>query len=379
MLEQDLQLVEVAFKKYYFDHFDLLLIPERSSEREFGYQKFNGGMNRHISIKSNEELRLMLITNIPSDVYCSNAYYSFPNLPMSEKDWKGADLIFDIDAKDLNLDCRQEHTCIKCISCDEVSALQSTCPSCKSTKIEIKSLTCKNCINGAKEEVVKLKKILEDDLDIKKEKIQVYFSGNEGFHVHVTDSPYQLLGSRERNELVDYIMFRGAMPETFGMKKYKPERSSFADINEKGWRGRASKHIFGSKSNRSKTISEIIKNSDGYSIVQHRLDSLKDIIGVKIDPNVTIDIHRIFRLPGSLNSKSGMSKVLCENIDKFNPFQDSCFIDDEKTNVLASCPTQFTLKNRKFGPYKNEKVTIPKYAASYLICKGLANTTLIQN
>src|SRR3972149_1585008 len=312
MLEQDLQLVEVAFKKYYFDHFDLLLIPERSSEREFGYQKFNGGMNRHISIKSNEELRLMLITNIPSDVYCSNAYYSFPNLPMSEKDWKGADLIFDIDAKDLNLDCRQEHTCIKCISCDEVSALQ-------------------------------------------------------------------LLGSRERNELVDYIMFRGAMPETFGMKKYKPERSSFADINEKGWRGRASKHIFGSKSNRSKTISEIIKNSDSYSIVQHRLDNLKDIIGVKIDPNVTIDIHRIFRLPGSLNSKSGMSKVLCENIDKFNPFQDSCFIDDEKTNVLANCPTQFTLKNRKFGPYTNEKVTIPKYAAIYLICKGLANTTLIQN
>ncbi|MGI0077606.1 MAG: DNA primase small subunit domain-containing protein, partial [Nitrosopumilaceae archaeon] len=267
MLEQDLQFVEATFKKYYFDHFDLLLIPERSSEREFGYQKFNGGMNRHISIKSNEELRLMLITNIPSDVYCSNAYYSFPNLPMSEKDWKGADLIFDIDAKDLNLDCRQEHICIKCISCNGVSALQSICPSCKSTKIEIKSLTCKNCINGAKEEVVKLYTILEEDLDIKKEKIQTYFSGNEGFHVHVTNSPYQQLGSRERNELVDYIMFRGAMPETFGMKKSNPKRSSFAENDEKGWRGRASKHIFGSKSNRSKTISEIIKNNDGYSIV----------------------------------------------------------------------------------------------------------------
>ena len=48
MLEQDLQLVEAAFKKYYFENFDLLLIPERASEREFGYQKFNGGMNRHI-------------------------------------------------------------------------------------------------------------------------------------------------------------------------------------------------------------------------------------------------------------------------------------------------------------------------------------------
>jgi DNA primase small subunit len=379
MLEQDLQFVEAAFKKYYFEHFDLLSIPNRASEREFGYQKFNGGMNRHISIKSNEELRLMLITNIPSDVYCSNAYYSFPNLPMSEKDWKEADLIFDIDAKDLNLDCRREHTCIKCFSCGEVSVLQSTCPTCKSTKIEKKSLTCKNCIDGAKNEVIKLYTILEEDLDIKKEKIQAYFSGNEGFHVHVTNSPYQQLGSRERNELVDYIMFRGAMPETFGIKKSNPERSSFAEIDEKGWRGRASKHIFGSKSNRSKTISEIIKNNDGYSIVQHRLESLKSIIGVKIDPNVTIDIHRIFRLPGSLNSKSGLSKVLCENIDKFNPFQESCFIDDEKTNVLANCPTQFTLKNRTFGPYKNEKVTIPKYAAIYLICKGLANTILIQD
>ena len=372
MLELDLKFAEDTFKKYYFEHFDLLSIPNRASEREFGYQKFNGGiMNRHISIKSNEELRLMLITNIPSDVYCSNAYYSFPNLPMSEKDWKGADLIFDIDAKDLNLDCRLEHTCIKCISCNEVSVLQSTCPSCKSTKIAIKSLTCKNCINGAKEEVIKLKKILEDDLGIKNEKIQVYFSGNEGFHVHVTDSPYQLLGSRERNELVDYIMFRGAMPETFGMKKVKPQPSSFVEIDAKGWEGRVAENIFGSKSKRSKVITEIITN--GYSVFQQRLDNLKETIGVKIDPNVTIDIHRIFRLPGSLNSKSGLSKVLCENMDKFNPFQDSCFIDDENTTVLANCLTPFTLKNKKFGPYKNEKITIPKYAAIYLICKGLAN------
>jgi DNA primase small subunit len=315
----------------------------------------------------------MLITNIPSDVYCSNGYYSFPNLPMSEKDWKEADLIFDIDAKDLNLDCRQLHTCLKCLSCGEVSQSQLTCPSCKSTKIEIKSLTCKNCINGAKQEVFKLEKILVEDLAIEKEKIQVFFSGNEGFHIHVTNSPYQQLGSRERNELVDYIMFRGVMPETFGMKKYKPERSSFVDFDDNGWRGRTSKHIFGSKSKRSKTISEIISN--GYAVFQNKLENLKDVVGVKIDPNVTIDIHRIFRLAGSLNSKSGMSKILCENLENFDPFSDACFIDDEKTDIVTNCPIQFTLKNKKFGPYRNEKITLPKYAAIYLICKGLANTT----
>jgi len=372
MLEQDLKLVEGAFKKYYFDHFDMIPIPERASEREFGYQKFNGGMNRHISIKSNEELRLMLITHIPSDVYCSNAYYSFPNLPMSEKDWKEADLIFDIDSKDLNLECRNDHTCSKCLSCGEISVAQSSfCESCKSTKIEKKSLTCKNCINGAKNEVIKLNKILEDDFAISKEKIHVYFSGNEGFHIHVINSAYQQLGARERNELVDYLMFRGSIPETFGMKKSQPTRTSFVELDDTGWRGRVAKHIFGSKSMRSKVITETISN--GYSIFQQKLDALKDTIGIKIDPNVTIDIHRIFRLPGSLNSKSGMSKIPCEHIEKINPFVDACIIDDEKTDVLASCPFQFTLKNRKFGPYSNEKISIPKYAAIYLICKGLAN------
>ena len=373
MLEQDLEFVEAAFKKYYFDHFDIFSIPTRASEREFGYQKFNGGMNRHISIKSNEELRLLLISNIPSDVYCSNGYYSFPNLPMSEKDWKEADLIFDIDAKDLNLDCREKHTCMKCLSCGEVSSSTLTCESCNSSKIEKKSVTCKNCINGAKQEVFKLEKILVDDLNIQKENIQVYFSGNEGFHIHVIDSPYQKLGSRERNELVDYIMFRGAMPETFGMKKFKPERSSFANIDDLGWRGRASKEIFGSKSKRSKIISEIMSN--GYSIFQQRLDNLKDVIGAKIDPNVTIDVHRIFRLPGSLNSKSGLSKILSDDLEKFDPFVDACFIDDEETEILANCPVEFTLKKKKFGPFRNEKVVIPKYAAIYLICKGLGKTT----
>ena len=34
------------------------------------------------------------MSNIPSDVFCSNAYYTFPNMPMSEKEWKEADIIF---------------------------------------------------------------------------------------------------------------------------------------------------------------------------------------------------------------------------------------------------------------------------------------------
>ena len=370
MQERDVKFLEESFKKYYFDHFDLIKVPERTSEREFGFQKFNSGMNRHISLKDNKELHLLLIQNIPSDVYCSNAYYSFPNLTMNEKDWKEADLIFDIDSKDLNLDCRQNHCVTKCNECNQVSKLNNHCSKCNSSKINIKSLTCKNCIKASKNEVFKLLNILVEDLGVEKDSIKVYFSGNEGFHVYVYDTQFQELGSRERSELVDYIMFKGTIPETFGMKKIKPKRSLFPEFEEKGWRGRFSKETFGSKSKRSKIISELISN--GYSDFQKRLEDISKKIGAQIDPNVTMDIHRIFRLPGSLNSKSGLTKILCKDLKIFDPYSESSFLNENPVEIIANCPIEFKLRNRKFGPFENETVSVPTYAAAYMICKNLA-------
>ena len=117
---------------------------------------------------------------------------------MNEKDWKEADLIFDIDAKDLNLDCRKNHTIFKCNECNEISTNNNNCSKCNSIKLEKKSLPCKNCIDASKNEVSKLSKILTEDLDVQQNNIHVYFSGNEGFHVYVYDSQFQQLGSRER-------------------------------------------------------------------------------------------------------------------------------------------------------------------------------------
>ena len=372
MLENDLKFLEETFKQYYFDHFDSIHVPDRSQEREYGYKKFNSGMIRHISLKTDKDLHLMLMTNVPSDVFCSNAYYSFPNLPMAEKDWKEADLIFDIDAKDLNLSCRKDHTCIKCISCGEISLLQDVCPKCKSNKLDLLSLPCQNCISGVKKEVLNLIKILTNDLQIDDENVRISFSGNEGFHLYVANSFYNQLGSKERGDLIDYIMFRRAIPERFGFKKENPSRLSFPELDEAGWRGRVAKELFGSKSKRSKAITKIISN--GYFAYQQILEEMgKHSIGIKIDPNVTVDIHRIFRLEGSLNSKSGLAKLACENIEKFNPYVEACLIDDKPVEVSANSPIEFRLKNRKFGPYMNEKVFVPKYVAVYMLCKGIAS------
>ncbi len=373
MNDIDVRFLEDSFKKYYFNHFDLISTPQRTSEREFGYQKFNSSFfNRHISLKDDKELHLLFMQNIPSDVYCSNAYYAFPNSPMNEKDWKEADLIFDIDAKDLNLSCRKNHSISICNQCNQISKDAIKCEKCNSIKLEKKSLPCKLCIEASKIEVNKLSNILIDDFGIDKKNIHVYFSGNEGFHVYVFNSQFQKLGSKERSELVDYIMFHGAIPETFGMKKFKPNRSSFPDFDQKGWGGRFSKQVFSSKSKRSKIISELLDN--GYSSFQKLLDNVSENIGVKIDPSVTMDVHRIFRLPGSINSKSGLTKILCTDLTKFDPYTDACFLNDDSIEVLANCPTEFQLKNKKFGPYINEKISLPTYAAAYLICKKLATT-----
>ncbi len=245
------------------------------------------------------------------------------------------------------------------------------CVECKSTKLETKSLPCNNCIEASKNEVTKLQNILIEDLGVEKNNIHVYFSGNEGFHVYVYNSQFQKIGSRERSELVDYIMFKGAIPETFGMKKFKPNKGLFPNFEDKGWKGRFSKEIFGSKSKRSKTISELISN--GYSNFQKNLEILSGKIGAQIDPNVTMDIHRIFRLPGSLNSKSGLTKIFCKDLKTFDPYYESSFLDDNTVEITANCPVEFKLRKKKFGPFDDAKVTVPSYAAAYMICKNLAS------
>ena len=371
MLEKNLKLVNDAFKEYYFKHFDLIHVPLKTSEREFGYQKFNEGMTRHLSVKDDKELHLLLMTQIPSDVYFSNAYYSFPNLPMAEKDWKGADLIFDIDAKDLKLDCRTNHICYKCNSCQNIGNHEINCSVCSSTKLETISVACKNCMTESKREVTRLLEILTEDFGVKEEEIQVYFSGNEGFHVYVVNSNYQTLDSRERADLADYIMFNGILPEALGINKQNNSKSSLPDTNERGWRGKVAKEILGPNSKRGKIGQEIL--SGGYSLFQTKLEDWRPKLGVKIDSKVTMDIHRIFRLGGSLNSKSGFSKIICKDLKNFDPFSDACLLDEEKVEIIANCPISFKLKNKKYGPYEKEKIIVPKYAGVYMICKGFAD------
>src|SRR5919199_5477472 len=174
--EKSTALVKNAFREYYFRHSKNIGVPERMKEHEFGYKQFSSGMVRHLSFRSVGELLAILIREAPSDVYCSNAFYSFPTYPIQQKQWLGADLIFDIDAKDLHLSCEQSHSYFLCINCGEaLEKNANSCPKCNLSKLNHISVPCNKCILALKKEVKKLIDLLTSDIGIQKESIEVYF------------------------------------------------------------------------------------------------------------------------------------------------------------------------------------------------------------
>lgn len=354
-------------RRYYYDRFSVVEAPSHIRQREFGYRRVASEMVRHIKISGHEQLRALLMRQVPLDVYASNARYTFPDAPMQEKDWQGAELIFDIDAKDLQMDCRPSHTVRTCGRCG-YGGYGEECASCPGGGLRSVSLYCDRCLGRAGEEVGRLLDILREDMGIDSG-VHVYFSGNEGFHVHVQSEQYLEIGSQERLDLADYIMCQGITPERLGMKKTKTQASDLASIEGGGWEGRFAKHLFGSKAGRTKRAKEIV--AAGYDSFSDTIQSVARSLGVRIDPAVTSDIHRIFRLPGTINGKSGLPKM--PYVDTFDIDKILRILPHNDATVRASCPAAFRLGSLQIGPYHNEYVTLPLYAATYMICKGMAH------
>ena len=93
----------------------------------------------------------------------------------------------------------------------------------------------------------------------------------------------------------------------------------------------------------------------------------------KIDTVVTTDVHRLIRLPGTLNGHTGLltMQVPRERLDEFDPFRDSLAFQGEMRIRVKDSP-RFQLAERQFGPYLNEEVELPSYAAMLLLCKRRA-------
>lgn len=212
------------------------------------------------------------------------------------------------------------------------------------------------------------------DIGLEHSAINIYFSGNNGFHVHINDDACASLDPQARSDLVGYLSGKGLMLESIGVRKTNTE-SSFSIKFPKsgltyGWRRRIAEKLKIDMTSAIK-LKNIVNQYGGYNAFKVELDKLAKDMGVKLDPQVTTDVHRVFRMPGTLNSKSGLSKAKSSDLYSFDPFVDACLLGDGNVSVRVKTPVKLKLKRNSFNISK-ESAEIPAYAAVYLMCKGLA-------
>ncbi len=377
--------------------------------REFGYFTFGQKiMIRHVSLKSPSELFELIKKATPLHMYYSAAHYRYPQAPMEEKVWLGAELIFDIDADHLNLPCKERHDFSICEDCRSMlSPTSERCSTCGSIKVRRTDWVCENCIEAAKGEIHKLLEFLEVDFGISYSKISVNFSGNRGFHTVVNDEGLFTLDQMSRKEITDYILGSGLDFALYGIpidrRRYPSAKFEYTDGS---WRGRLARAAFEvikdlHKPRIADRMVKLIGNKEYNKLLQikdsllkswldsPKWDALKPSVTKAIatlaieeargmiDSIVTTDIHRLIRLTNTLNGKTGFlaKKLEHDTLDQFNPFTDAVVMPDEPCRVHVIYMPKTRILDEWYGPYKNEYVKIPTYLAVLLLCKGIATIT----
>jgi len=339
-----------AFREHYFRHHDDVEIPTMIQNREFGYIPFGKGMIRHLSYKSSGELAADLVKQAPSSVFCSNGVYSSPTLSMDEKGWKGAELIFDIDASSIPTACRTKHSFWACKTCGKIIRLAerpARCPKCEGTGTTQLHWSCAECLAATKDHVFRLIDFLAKDFGVSSAGIKVYFSGNRGYHLNVEDERFEGMEAVQRAEVANYI--KGT-----GLLRPQGSDSSSRTSGRGGWLER---------------VTTASASNDGQP---QRLETVVNAFSSRIDESVTTDIHRIFRMPGTLHGNSGLLKMRVHDLDGFRPEYDPVVLGDELVTLFVQGSPVFSLKGNTFGPYSSEEPELPTYAAVYLMTKGLA-------
>ena len=395
------QVIRKEFQQYYLASSRHLDPPPNSQEREYGFLLFGGKfMVRHRAFKDQASLLSAVRDLVPLHVYFSTAYYRDPVAPMEQKGWIGADLVFDIDADHLNTPCKPDHDSWKCKACGTTGkgGAPKLCPKCKNDRMDEQTWLCDRCLQQAKEETANLLEMLYTDIGIDHDNARVFFSGHRGYHVHVYSKQTSLLDEEARREIADYLLGQGLEPELHELDESAVGGTKVAEgplLGQPGWRGRIVAGIYDilgdSIDQLGLTTAQVValKSLDRESLLRKPFWSSAKGVGIstwktvvtraverksaKIDSVVTTDIHRLIRMPGTLNGHTGLlaMKVPEDRLDDFDPFTEPVAFNGEmkvKVNVSPS----FRLGEQQFGPYHDEIVSLPSAAAMLLLCKHRA-------
>jgi DNA primase small subunit len=347
-----------AYKEYYFRNADAIEFPDDIQSREFGYIPFGGGMVRHISFKSRGEALAEIIKQSPSSVYCSNARYEYPMRPIEEKGWLGASLIFDIDATDIPTSCKRGHDVWYCEKCHHSGKLPrpQQCPRCQGPTVEFHG-TCEVCLGAAKDHTARVVDFLTKDFGVSPDAVRVYFSGNRGYHLHVSDHRFEPLDQQARGEVADYM--RGAsLPLSQTIAATIRRRPQGTGAQGEGWTRRITGYVDTRRENYGGTLQKLVSES---------ISSQRALV----DTSVTTDIHRVFRLAGTLHGNTGMAKTPVDSLERFDPQKDPVFLSDKPVEIKVDYYPRFSMKGKDFGPFMAETVEVPTYATVSILTRGL--------
>jgi len=394
--------IRKRFSRYYVK--TTLPEPKRMVEREYGVITERGGMWRHIGFRDHAEMQGFLRKQLPLHAYHSSAYYKTPNArTMDEKDWLGADLVFDLDA-------------------DHIDGAEN--------------MNLEEMLAAVKIEFIKLlDSYLMGDFGFDEKDIQIVFSGGRGYHAHVTDARVLDLNSHERREIVDFITLpdknldKFVIKEPFDVKTFKQHsKTTYRYLLPRegiaGWKGKfrtgvldylelaeslekkdiitelagydgigakMSKDIWrelfdGDEGSRGLDIIRRTDSLEAFSgdrnrnqFVRFILDRVRGMAGETDEP-VTSDIKRLIRLPGSLHGKTSLVVMRLDrsSLDDFEPLRDAVWdgFSDDPVSITGTSDFDIRLKGESVSIKKGKETELPEYAALFLLGSKRCDITI---
>lgn len=380
--------------------------------REVGIGDFGKKISaRHLSFSNNTELNKFLVDKTPFYISYSTAYYKYPERrPMENKILEGSDIVYEFDADDFNLPCKDEHDVWYCQNCGANGrGHKDACPECQG-KTEVIEWVCEKCLGHAKSETLRLMDFLETEFKLDASSFIISFSGSKGYHLRVTDKTIIPLSKSSRLQMMNYIQGKDISLEKLGFD-FKNKQWHCPNPNIKnGWAGKLIvflkdyitnmseaqlKKDFGfSKIRAFKVLEqrEVILNKMYNNILWHNFtsDSKQDAkfwedllalaiskLGFRIDPMSSSDIYKIMRMPDTIHGGTGLLSTKIRDRDalkNFDPFFDTVLFRPDKFRlgeVTRPIP-KFKLLDTEFGPYSVlEKIELFEYASVYLLLKGV--------
>ncbi|MCI4461864.1 MAG: DNA primase [Thermogladius sp.] len=266
---------------------------------------------RHLHFTSMAQLYSYILgEKTPLHLYYSSALYEDPSAEnMSSKGWRGSELIFDIDVDHLPGCGREIGFCVE----DDL-AVEGGVEKCPSGQKPVSlSVIEPECFRKGVEEAFRLKEILEEDLGFRE--VKVYFSGNRGFHIRVSDELALDLTREARGFIADYVSCEGMDVErVFPAQTLGRARFVYLTSNERGIRARVLKRALemgvveeleppGLPHPSYKRVAD---RERWYRIPAEYLSQLLSQVCVSVDKVVTIDTTRLSRFENSINGKAGL-------------------------------------------------------------------------